>query len=212
MLRRHHKMVTVLGALAMVGASLGALATTVGADRDVSDSARALGALGWDDDDWKDRGRGHGKRFAFAKLVNADGAPVGSVQLSQWDDKVLVVGRARGIPAGFHGFHVHAVGKCEGPAFTTAGGHLADAGQSHPAHKGDLPSLLVDEEGNAVLITTTDRFSLEDLRDADGAAIIVHANPDNYANIPTDRYEPDPDATTLSTGDAGGRIACGMVR
>jgi Cu-Zn family superoxide dismutase len=209
MLRRHHRMVTVLGVLAMVGAAVGALATTVGADRNVSDSARALSALSWKGDHWGDRGH---KRFAFAKLVNADGAAVGTVQLSQWDDKVLVVGKVRGIPAGFHGFHVHAVGKCEGPAFTTAGGHLADQGQNHPMHKGDLPSLLVDEEGNAILITTTDRFSLEDLRDADGSAIIVHAGPDNYANIPP-RYQPQPpDAMTLSTGDSGGRIACGVVR
>jgi Cu-Zn family superoxide dismutase len=212
MLRRHHRMVTVLGALAMAGAAVGALATTVGADRNVSDSARALGALGWDDD-WKDRG--NGKRFAHAKLVNPAGDRIGSVQLSQWDDKVLVVGRVRDIPTGFHGFHIHAVGKCEGtatPPFGTAGGHLSEPGQTHPSHKGDLPSLLADAGGGALLITTTDRFSLSDLRDADGAAVIVHANPDNYANIPKDRYDPDPDEMTLSTGDAGGRIACGVVR
>jgi Cu-Zn family superoxide dismutase len=51
-----------------------------------------------------------------------------------------------------------------------------------------------------------------DLFDLDGSAIIVHANPDNYANIPKDRYDPDPDATTLATGDAGGRVACGVIK
>lgn len=204
MLRRHRRTVALVGALAAVGAGFGALATGVGADRSASDTARAVSALNWDG--------GYGERFAFAKLVNADGDKVGTVALSQWDEKVLVVGRVRGVEPGFHGFHVHSVGKCEGPAFTSAGGHLADEGTSHPAHKGDMPSLLVDAEGNAVLITTTDRFSIADLRDDDGAAVIVHAGADNYANIPTDRYDPDPDEATLSTGDAGGRFACGVVR
>jgi superoxide dismutase, Cu-Zn family len=53
---------------------------------------------------------------------------------------------------------------------------------------------------------------VEQLRDADGSAVILHANPDSYANIPTDRYDPDPDATTRATGDASGRLACGAVR
>ena len=57
----------------------------------------------------------------------------------------------------------------------------------------------------------TDRFKVEDLFGADGSALIVHAGPENYANIPKDRYRPDPDATTLATGDAGGRVACGVI-
>ena len=56
------------------------------------------------------------------------------------------------------------------------------------------------------------RSALGDLFDADGSAFILHANADNYANIPTDRYDPDPDATTLATGDAGSRIACGVIK
>ena len=57
----------------------------------------------------------------------------------------------------------------------------------------------------------TTRFRLADLFDADESAVIVHASPDNYAHIPTDRYRRDPDAAPLGTGDAGGRIACGVV-
>jgi len=51
---------------------------------------------------------------------------------------------------------------------------------------------------------------VNDLFDADGSAVIVHASPDNYANIPT-RYVATPDSTTFGTGDAGGRVACGVV-
>lgn len=60
--------------------------------------------------------------------------------------------------------------------------------------------------------TVTDRVNVTELFDGDGSAFIVHEKPDNYANIPTDRYDPDPDTTTLGTGDAGGRILCGVVR
>jgi Cu-Zn family superoxide dismutase len=57
----------------------------------------------------------------------------------------------------------------------------------------------------------TDRFTVADLFDEDGSAVIVHAGEDNFGNIPTDRYEPDPDETTLNTGDAGGRAGCGVI-
>jgi superoxide dismutase, Cu-Zn family len=80
----------------------------------------------------------------------------------------------------------------------------------HGAHAGDLPSLLVTEDGEATLATATDRFSIADLRDADGSAVMVHSGADNFANIPA-RYG-GPDQETLSTGDAGSRLACGVVR
>lgn len=71
-----------------------------------------------------------------------------------------------------------------------AGGHLADSGQVHGDHDGDLPSLLVR---------------------ADGAALMVHAGPDNFANIP-DRYAPQVDEATGKTGDTGGRVACAVLQ
>lgn len=94
----------------------------------------------------------------------------------------------------------------------TAGPHLNPAGAGHPGHAGDMPGLLVTSDGTAQARFTTDRFSLPDLRDADGSAVIVHALPDNHANIPQERYDPDPDTMTLATGDSGARIACGLVR
>ena len=143
---------------------------------------------------------------------------MGVVKLTQerGEGKVLVRSAAHDLPAGFHGFHVHAVGVCV-PPFTSAGGHYNPAGTDHGDHAGDMPMLLVNGDGSADLRFKTDRFALEDLFDADGSAIIVHAAPDNYANIP-DRYHSHtedvfgPDSATRATGDAGGRHACGVVR
>ncbi len=158
-----------------------------------------------------DRSRAHG-RVASATLTDAAGRRVGHVSMYErrWDGVVRLVARVRDLPAGFHGFHVHGVGRCDAPAFTTAGGHFNPSGAPHGAHAGDLPSLLVNDDGTAVLKTVTDRFSIADLRDADGSAVIVHAGPDNFANIPA-RYG-GPDQESLSTGDSGSRIACGVVR
>lgn len=147
-------------------------------------------------------------------LVDAAGAEVGSVRFERrGKSRALRVSvTARKLTPGFHGFHVHTVGKCERPTFMTAGPHLNSAAAAHPGHAGDMPPLLVTKGGKAEARFTTDRFSLADLRDADGSAVMVHALPDNHANIPNDRYEPDPDAMTLATGDSGARVACGPVR
>jgi len=146
---------------------------------------------------------------AKAELRNAKGEKVGDLTLTQEVDGVKVAVEARNLPPGFHGFHIHAVGKCE-PPFTSAGGHFNPANQTHPIHAGDLPNLLVDADGKASAVLKTARFKVADLFDADGSALIIHADPDNHANVPA-RYRPDPDASTLATGDAGGRIACGVI-
>lgn len=145
-----------------------------------------------------------------AEVRDQRGRVVGAVTLVQRGAHVRVEGRFAGLPPGFHGFHIHAIGQCAGD-FTAAGGHLNPAGASHPSHRGDMPVLLVNADGSGEARFETDRFSLDELFDADGSAVIVHANPDNYANIPT-RYAPQPDAPTLATGDAGGRIGCGVVQ
>jgi Cu-Zn family superoxide dismutase len=144
---------------------------------------------------------------AATQLIAANGAPLGTVRFVQSGRAVTVEVRGRGMPAGFHGFHVHAVGRCEGPAFTTAGGHLAAEGQAHGGHVGDLPSLYVRATGYGRLTVSTDRFTVAQVR---GRAIIVHANADNFGNIPERYGAPDPD--TQATGDSGGRIACGVIQ
>jgi len=122
--------------------------------------------------------------------------------------------QVEGLSPGFHGFHIHSVGTCDPSgerAFASAEGHLHAEGQAHGQHMGDLPSLLASESGVALLITTTDGFTLEDLMDADGSAVIIHAAADNFGNIPADRYDPDADGMTLNTGDSGGRVGCGII-
>jgi Cu-Zn family superoxide dismutase len=137
---------------------------------------------------------------------------IGVVKLEQDGDSVNIkVSVDDGVTPGFHGFHIHAAGVCAAP-FTSALGHYNPGAAAHRDHAGDLPVLLIDGDGTAEARFSTDRFALGDLFDADGSAFILHAGPDNYANIPTDRYEPDPDATTLATGDAGARTACGVIK
>ncbi len=127
---------------------------------------------------------------------------------------------------GFHGVHIHSVGKCEANSvaptggspgdFNSAGGHFQVPGHSgHPA-SGDLSSLQVRQDGSARLVTTTDAFTEDDLLAGQQTAIIIHENADNFANIPPERYNqvngtPGPDETTLATGDAGKRVACGVI-
>jgi Cu-Zn family superoxide dismutase len=148
---------------------------------------------------------------ARAILQDSGGNPVGDVKLKQEGDTVKIKVRIEdGVSPGFHGFHIHTAGTCVAP-FTSAGGHYNPAVASHPNHSGDLPALYVDADGEAEARFATDRFALDDLFDADGSAFILHAGRDNYANIPTDRYDPDPDTTTLATGDAGSRFACGVI-
>ena len=147
---------------------------------------------------------------ATATLKDASGATIGKVKLEQEGDNVALKVSVEGVAPGFHGFHVHAAGACVEP-FTTAGGHYNPGAGTHSNHAGDLPSLYIDADGEGEARFATDRFVLDDLFDADGSAFILHAGRDNYANIPTDRYDPDPDTTTLNTGDAGSRFACGVV-
>ncbi len=126
---------------------------------------------------------------------------------------------------GFHGVHIHKTGKCEpnsvaptGGApgdFLSAGGHFQAPG--HSGHSsGDLTSLQVRGDGSGTLVTTTDAFTMADLLAGEKTAIVIHAGADNFANIPPDRYNqvngaPGPDEMTMSTGDAGKRVACGVI-
>ncbi|HEU4448647.1 MAG TPA: superoxide dismutase family protein [Gaiellaceae bacterium] len=167
-----------------------------------------LAASGGGDDDGT-------PKQAKVRLMDASGANVGTVKLTTRGGNVVVRAKASGLTPGFHGFHVHSVGECVAP-FTSAGGHYNPAGTGHGDHAGDMPSLLVLDDGSARLEFATDRFTVAELFDADGSAIIVHALPDNFANIPT-RYQSTtegtfgPDSATLATGDAGARAACGVV-
>jgi len=163
---------------------------------------------------------------ARAAVRDATGVYIGTVTLRQTGRHTVQVSlKASRLSVGFHGFHIHAVGICDpkttdpagNPApFLSAGPHFDLAGSGHGNHAGDLPALLVSRGGTASVTVESDRFTVTSLLDRDGSAIIIHASPDNLANIPT-RYvstttgAPGPDAATLGTGDAGARTACGVV-
>ncbi|MFN0069910.1 MAG: superoxide dismutase family protein [Chloroflexota bacterium] len=150
-----------------------------------------------------------GRTVAAAAMRDQSGALVGSIAFVQQNGSVQVRAEAWSIAPGFHGFHVHSVGSCQGD-FASAGGHLNRAPVGHAQHDGDMPSLFIQMDSSGSLRFETDRFTVADLFDGDGSAVIVHALPDNFGNIPT-RYAPEPDTTTLNTGDSGGRVACGVV-
>ncbi len=168
-------------------------------------------------------------RQLTAQLKNASGTTVATAdfEFSSGYATVTVKTTAGGqLTPGFHGLHVHAVGKCEASSvaptggepgdFNSAGAHFQVPGHSgHPA-SGDLTSLQVREDGTAELVTTTDAFTAEDLLAGAKTSIIIHEKADNFANIPPERYQqingtPPPDQTTLATGDAGKRVACGVI-
>ena len=165
---------------------------------------------------------------------------IGTVSFQQEVGKVVVrvnVSPNSLLTPGLHGMHVHDVGSCTGPAFSSAGGHYNRSGATHGSHGGDLPVLMVRPDGSAMAIDETSAFTVSEILAAD-VAVIVHAGVDNYANIPAERktdpatgavtqqayyYDsasnsdigpdtagPDP-ATTGATGDAGARKACGVV-
>jgi superoxide dismutase, Cu-Zn family len=180
-----------------------------------------------------EEGHGGGEAVSGEKLTAdlrlADGTSVATADIEFANGYATVTVRTTApgeLAPGFHGLHIHSVGKCEAasvaptggaPAdFNSAGGHFQAAGHAgHPA-SGDLTSLQVREDGSAMLVTTTDAFTAEDLLGGAKTAIIIHEKSDNFANIPPERYQqvngaPPPDETTLSTGDAGRRVACGVI-
>lgn len=202
-----------VGGAALLLAAAGAVAATTSA-----------GAGGSSGDGHDGHHAGHGGHHASSETVvlrGVDGRKVGRVTLRQKGDLIVVTGLVRSLTPGFHGFHIHAIGLCEANApagpFATAGGHYTGGSPTnHGDHAGDMPSLLVTESGKAYAQFLTDRFTLADLRDADGSAVMVHGGRDNFANIPL-RYltgtppTAGPDATTLATGDSGARAACGVI-
>jgi Cu-Zn family superoxide dismutase len=149
---------------------------------------------------------------AKVQLRDAAGTVVGDAKFEQERNGVDVRVKVRGMTPGFHGFHIHTVGNCVPGDFTSAGGHFNPTGESHGHHAGDMPTLYVNLDGTGEARFTIASFQVSHLFDADGSALIVHAGPDNLANIPQ-RYAPTgPDATTLGTGDSGARVACGAIQ
>ena len=144
---------------------------------------------------------------AQADIRDASGSPRGTATATQIGDSIRVKIDAMNMAAGAYGAHVHMTGRCDGPAFTSAGGHWNPTNRQHgkdnPAgmHMGDLPNLLVGTDGRGSMEITIPNAWIGGggarLLDADGAAVVIHAAPDDYRTDPS--------------GNSGARIACGVM-
>ena len=163
---------------------------------DIPSLARGAGAA--------NAAEGGGASHATATIYNGAGDAIGEARFTEdATGAVHLTVHVKGLAPGLHGLHVHAIGSCVGPAFTSAGGHYNPATRQHGHlnplgfHAGDLPNLIVNEAGVGHLSATVEQFSLDALQDADGSALVIHANEDDYRTDPT--------------GNSGARIACGVI-
>jgi Cu-Zn family superoxide dismutase len=149
-----------------------------------------------------------GGKLASAKLESKSDSKVwGSVSFRELGDKVEVRADVRGLPPGNQfGFHVHEKGDCSAPDAMSAGGHFNPAGKPHghpdktpERHAGDMPNLRSDAEGSAVYAFETNLLTVSPgAISVVGKAVVIHAKPDDYTSQPA--------------GNAGPRIACGLIR
>lgn len=145
---------------------------------------------------------------ASSELQDTEGRVVGTVALVQTDGAgVLLNVSVSSLPPGSHAFHIHETGKCEGD-FKSAGGHFNPEGHQHGMlteggpHAGDLPNIHIPASGTLNVEIVAPHVALpkdaeNTLFDEDGSAFVVHAGVDDYKSQPS--------------GDAGGRIACGVI-
>jgi Cu-Zn family superoxide dismutase len=148
---------------------------------------------------------GAGMGRATARVRDAAGKELGVVTLTEGAQGIAVAGTLRGLPAGEHAMHLHTTGKCE-PPFESAGPHWNPTQMQHGSqapggpHMGDLPNVTVAADGSVALQGTTPGGQLRGpngLIDTDGAALMIHGKADDYKSQPG--------------GDAGPRVACGVV-
>jgi Cu-Zn family superoxide dismutase len=144
---------------------------------------------------------------ASVELLDASGRNVGTARLTEDGSGVRLLVEMHGVTAGEKGLHIHETGKCDPPDFKSAGVHFNPEGKQHGEknprgpHAGDLPNIEIKQDGTGRLDATNNRVTLGEgptsLFDADGAALVVHAEPDDYKTDPS--------------GNSGDRIACGVI-
>lgn len=144
--------------------------------------------------------------IVMTEIRRADGSLAARAMVWPTQTGIEVRVQAAGLPAGHYGVHVHAVGRCDGPAFESAGPHWDPTARRHGKlnpdghHLGDLDNLDVDESGAGRLEFRIDRAvpsGAQGMFDADNAAIVIHAAADDYRTDPS--------------GNSGARIACGAL-
>jgi Cu-Zn family superoxide dismutase len=140
-----------------------------------------------------------------AELRNSTGQTIGGVTLTEAPKGVLMRIEAKGLSAGWHGLHFHEKGDCSKSDFTSAGAHVHGAGTAvhgllNPSgnETGDLPNIYAGSDGEASAEVFSTLTSLAALRDADGSAVVIHANPDDHMAQPI--------------GGAGPRVACAVIK
>lgn len=146
-------------------------------------------------------------------LVDGTGKVLGQVRGGDSAEGAVLKIEAAGLPPGTHGIHIHAVGKCEGPKFESAGGHWNPTDSEHGLdnpngpHAGDIPNITVGDDGtfNGTVTIANSYLKESELKnrpvqqilDGDGAALVIHAKPDDNKSQPS--------------GDSGDRIACAAL-
>lgn len=144
---------------------------------------------------------------AYAELKDRDGKSIGMATFREVSGGVVIDVDVKGLTPGLHAVHVHAIGKCEGPAFTSAGGHFNPAQKKHGLrsaegpHAGDMPNMYIAKNGTGRFEVLADNITLKtgdrSVFDADGSALVIHAGAD--------------DDMTDPTGNSGDRAACGVI-
>ncbi len=164
--------------------------------------AAAIGLAGCDQTKMETGAPVAGGARAVAMLKTAAGVDVGRATATEVAGGLRFTVDGMSMPPGTHGIHVHTTGRCDAPDFTTAGGHWNPTNMKHGSmnpqgpHEGDLPNLIVGTDGRGTVGVTIPGATMAGLMDADGAAFIVHAGPDDLMTDPS--------------GNSGGRIACGV--
>ena len=141
-------------------------------------------------------------------LINVEGKEVGQATLTEHAKGVHILLKAEGLTPGVKAIHFHDKASCEKPTFESAGTHFNPTGKEHGFenpkgyHLGDLPNIEIEEDGTVELETVSPAVVLAEgksnsLLDADGSAIIIHENADDYKTDPS--------------GNSGGRIVCGEI-